>query len=167
MNAPCRPPSSSPATTTSPSTPTIRTPTARGRGGWSVSRSSPFQSRASARSSATTRRARSVCPRRRLVDSAGRTSYARSMTTAQVQDPWRGVDLFDPAVRDDPYPVLARLRETDPVNETPMGIWQLTRYDDVDRLLHAVPAGVRTTTGELPGVDEQQVGPRRFMLHQD
>jgi cytochrome P450 len=89
------------------------------------------------------------------------------MTTAQAHDPWTGVDPFDPAVRDDPYPFFARLREIDPVNETPIGIWRLTRYADVDRLLHEVPAGVRTTTGQLVGVDEAQVGPRLFMLHQD
>ena len=89
------------------------------------------------------------------------------MTTAQARDPWTGVDPFDPAVRDDPYPFFARLREIDPVNETPIGIWRLTRYADVDRLLHEVPAGVRTTTGQLVGVDEAQVGPRLFMLQQD
>jgi len=89
------------------------------------------------------------------------------MTTAQAHDPWTGVDPFDPAVRDDPYPFFSRLREIDPVNETPIGIWRLTRYADVDRLLHEVPAGVRTTTGQLVGVDEAQVGPRLFMLQQD
>jgi len=89
------------------------------------------------------------------------------MTTARAHDPWTGVDPFDPAVRDDPYPFFARLREIDPVNETPIGIWRLTRYADVDRLLHEVPAGVRTTTGQLVGVDEAQVGPRLFMLQQD
>jgi cytochrome P450 len=89
------------------------------------------------------------------------------MTTAQAHDPWTGVDPFDPAVRDDPYPFFARLREIDPVNETPIGIWRLTRYADVDRLLHEVPAGVRTTTGQLVGVDEAEVGPRLFMLQQD
>ncbi len=89
------------------------------------------------------------------------------MTTAQAHDPWTGVDPFDPAVRDDPYPFFARLREIDPVNETPIGVWRLTRYADVDRLLHEVPAGVRTTTGQLVGVDEAQVGPRLFMLQQD
>jgi cytochrome P450 len=89
------------------------------------------------------------------------------MTTDAASDPWCGADPFDPAVRDDPYPFLARLREVDPVNETPIGFWRLTRYADVDRLLHEVPAGVRTTTGELPGVDEQRSPQRLFMLQQD
>jgi cytochrome P450 len=84
-----------------------------------------------------------------------------------ADDPWRGCNLFDPAFRDDPYPALHRLRAIDPVNETPVGYWRLTRYADVNRLLHDVPAGVRTTDGLLPGVDETVSGPRLFMLQQD
>ena len=82
-------------------------------------------------------------------------------------DPWHGCNPVDPAFRNDPYPALRRLREVDPVNETPVGIWRLTRYDDVNRLLHDVPAGVRTTDGQLPGVDESLSGQRLFMLQQD
>src|SRR5712692_1586274 len=93
------------------------------------------------------------------------------LTTASVppaaDDPWLGCAPFDPVFRDDPYPALARLRVLDPVNETPVGIWRLTRYTDVNRLLHDVPAGVRTTDGELPGVDESLGGQRLFMLQQD
>jgi cytochrome P450 len=74
---------------------------------------------------------------------------------------------MDPEFRNDPYPALARLRELDPVNETPLGIWRLTRYADVNRLLHEVPCGVRTTEGELPGVDESLSGQREFMLQRD
>jgi len=86
------------------------------------------------------------------------------MTT---EDPWRGCNPFTPEFRDDPYPTLRRLRELDPVNETPVGLWRLTRYADVNRLLHDVPAGVRTTDGVLPGVDESLSGQRLFMLQQD
>src|SRR5437667_544321 len=93
------------------------------------------------------------------------------LTTAAApppaDDPWLGCNPFDPAFRDDPYPSLARLREIDPVNEMPVGIWRLTRYADVNRLLHDVPAGVRTTDGVLPGVDESLTGQRLFMLQQD
>src|SRR5438046_6917960 len=88
-------------------------------------------------------------------------------TAPPAEDPWLGCNPFDPAFRDDPYPSLARLREIDPVNEMPVGIWRLTRYADVDRLLHEVPAGVRTTDGVLPGVDESLTGQRLFMLQQD
>src|SRR5262245_55492098 len=89
------------------------------------------------------------------------------MTIADVSVPWRGAVPFDPAVRDDPYPAPARLREIAPVSETPVGFWRLTRYADVDRLLHDVPAGVRTTDGRLPGVDEMRSAQRLFMLQQD
>src|SRR3989442_3071848 len=82
-------------------------------------------------------------------------------------DAWRGCNPLDPAFRDDPYPSLHRLRETDPVNLTPIGFWRLTRYADVTRLLYDVPAGTRTTDGELPGVDESLSGQRQFMLQQD
>jgi len=91
---------------------------------------------------------------------------------AQVDDPWRGMNVLDPQIReqlrDDPYPFLHRLRETDPVNETPIGIWRLTRHQDVVRLLHAVRCGVRTTDGALPGIDESDpTAQRHFMLQQD
>ena len=82
-------------------------------------------------------------------------------------DPWCGCNPVDPGFRNDPYPALHRLREVDPVNETPVGIWRLTRYADVNRLLHDVPAGVRTTDGNLPDIDESLTGQRRFMLQQD
>ena len=82
-------------------------------------------------------------------------------------DAWRGCNPLDPAFRDDPYPSLHRLREVDPVNLTPIGFWRLTRYADVARLLYDVPAGTRTTDGELPGVDESLSGQRQFMLQQD
>src|SRR2546428_13464916 len=84
-----------------------------------------------------------------------------------ADDPWLGCNPFDPAFRDDPYPSLARLRALDPVNEMPVGIWRLTRYADVNRLLHDVPAGGRTTDGALPGVAESPTGQPPFMLQQD
>src|SRR5207249_5899543 len=82
-----------------------------------------------------------------------------------ADDTWLGCNPFDPAFRDDPYPSLARLRALDPVNEMPVGIWRLTRYADVNRLLHDVPAGVRTTDGVLPGVDESLTGKDRSEEH--
>jgi cytochrome P450 len=84
-----------------------------------------------------------------------------------TEDLWGGCNPFDAGFRDDPYPGLRRLRERDPVNLTPVGIWRLTRYADVNRLLHDVPAGVRTTAGELLGVDESLTGQREFMLQRD
>ena len=37
---------------------------------------------------------------------------------------------FQPEFHADPYPFYRRLRELDPVHQTPMGFWVLTRYDD-------------------------------------
>jgi cytochrome P450 len=89
------------------------------------------------------------------------------MALPAPEDPWRGCNPLDFEFRNDPYPGLARLRETDPVNETPIGIWRLTRYADVNRLLHEVPAGVRTKEGVLIGFDETAEDQRLFMLQQD
>jgi len=38
------------------------------------------------------------------------------------------LDLFDPAFRQDPYPVYARLREHDPIHRTDAGAWVVSRY---------------------------------------
>ncbi len=85
-----------------------------------------------------------------------------------LDDPWGGCNPLDPAFRADPYPALAKLRDRDPVNLTPIGFWRLLRYDDVVRLLRDVRCGMRTTDGLLPGVDESQPEDRRlFMLQQD
>ena len=85
-----------------------------------------------------------------------------------LDDPWGGCNPLDPGFRADPYPRLARLRERDPVNLTPIGFWRLLRYADVVRLLRDVRCGMRTTDGFLPGVDESEPENQRlFMLQQD
>src|SRR5215470_2899231 len=77
------------------------------------------------------------------------TSQARPGAAAAAampsleEDPWCGANPIDPAFRANPYPALARLREVDPVNLTPVGLWRLTRFADVERLLKEVPTGVR------------------------
>ncbi len=86
--------------------------------------------------------------------------------STDAADPWCGCNPLDPAFRDDPYPGFHHLRAVDPVNETPIGVWRLSRYADVVRLLREVRCGVRTTDGMLPGVVEAEI-PRLFMLQQD
>ena len=44
------------------------------------------------------------------------------------------LDFLDPEVRADPWPVLARLRATDPVHRAPNGSWIVTRHADVGAL---------------------------------
>jgi hypothetical protein len=84
-------------------------------------------------------------------------------------DPWLGVHLLDPALRADPYPLLARLREHDPVNETPIGLFRLTRYADVVHMLREVRSGVRMADGSVFGGGGVRLpsGPGEFILQQD
>src|SRR3954466_14673582 len=49
---------------------------------------------------------------------------------------------FEPGFFDNPYDQYARLRELDPVHESPLGIWALFRYDDVLPLLRDPHASV-------------------------
>ncbi|MGH7806406.1 MAG: hypothetical protein ACREQJ_18805, partial [Candidatus Binatia bacterium] len=41
--------------------------------------------------------------------------------------------ILSPSLREDPYPHYRRLRETTPVHRDPIGVWLLTRYDDLAR----------------------------------
>ncbi len=82
-------------------------------------------------------------------------------------DPWLGVNPTDPAFRANPYPFLKRLRDHDPVNETPIGVYRLTRYDDVIRMLKEVPSGVRMADGSVFGSVPLAGGPGQFILQQD
>ena len=84
-------------------------------------------------------------------------------------DPWCGWNPFDLDQRDDLYTHLHTLRETDPVNLSPIGLWRLTRHTDVVRLLRDTPAGVRTTTGRsFRSSSGAPDDPReQFMLLQD
>lgn len=80
---------------------------------------------------------------------------------------WAGADPLDPAFRADPHPFLARLRASEPVNRTPLGIWRLTRHADVERLLRDVPTGVRMADGGTLRPSPVTGGPSEFMLSQD
>jgi hypothetical protein len=85
-----------------------------------------------------------------------------------AEDPWHGANPVDPAFRANPHPFLKHLREVDPVNETPIGVWRLSRYDDCVRLLTQVPTGVRLSDGTFPGdTIIPNGGPASFMLQQD
>lgn len=83
---------------------------------------------------------------------------------------WQGWYLFDEGARDNLYERCHELREKDPVNETPLGLWRLTRHRDCVRLLREVKAGMRSTTGDSysPRMSEQaRHGRASFMLFQD
>ena len=79
-----------------------------------------------------------------------------------------GADPADPEYQQDPYPGYFELRETQPVNLTPLGNWRLSRYDDCVRLLRHVPAGMRLADGGIPGQQaNEDSAPPSFMLLQD
>ncbi len=85
-----------------------------------------------------------------------------------TDDGWCGANPADPEFRADPHPFLKQLRERDPVNLTPVGVWRLCRYDDCVRLLTQVRTGVRMTDGTFPGENLiPSGGPAQFMLQQD
>ncbi|HEY9418424.1 MAG TPA: cytochrome P450 [Pseudonocardia sp.] len=60
------------------------------------------------------------------------------MTATPEVESVRDFDHLDPAFEADPFPVLARMRETCPVarSETYGGFWTVTRYDDTEAVIH-------------------------------
>jgi len=83
---------------------------------------------------------------------------------------WHGWDLFAENERDHLYEHCHHLRRVEPVNETPVGLWRLTRHRDCVRLLREVNAGMRSTEGDSysPRMTEQaRHGRAQFMLFQD
>jgi cytochrome P450 len=73
--------------------------------------------------------------------------------------------------RENPYPLLGMLREHQPLAKTPLGLWAVTRYADVERLLRGVAAGMRRRDGTpfvIPDVPpDAAFDPNDFMLLQD
>jgi len=68
----------------------------------------------------------------------------------------------------DPFPSIHHLRRVAPVNETPIGLWRLSRHEDCVRLLRGVRCGVRHLDGSYPRRREEgTAGPSEFMLQQD
>lgn len=84
----------------------------------------------------------------------GETMADTAVGAAPVYDP------FDPAFHEDPYPTWNALREHEPLHRTPMGIYVLTRYEDVWRLLRDRRCGrdiplelVKFAAGDGPGAE--------------
>ena len=84
---------------------------------------------------------------------------------------WHGMDptVADEGYWQDPFPLLADVRERAPVHETPSGLWRVMRWDDAVRVLREIPAGVRRRDGTAPGdaMGGNQEGGSQFMLGQD
>jgi cytochrome P450 len=61
---------------------------------------------------------------------------------------------FEPGFTDDPYPHWRALREEDPVHETPLGFWVLTRYEDVLRFTRDPALSVEDGNAKPTAFDE-------------
>lgn len=96
-------------------------------------------------------------------------SAAPTDPSAERDPAFHGIDPTGPRDLDrmaDPFPALHHLRRVAPVNETPMGVWRLSRHADCVRLLRGVRCGVRHLDGRYPRRSDEQ-GPGDFMLLQD
>src|SRR2546425_2448345 len=58
---------------------------------------------------------------------------------------------FLPEVLENPFPLYHRLRTEDPVHESPLGLWVLTRYDDVASMLRDARFGRKGFDALLQG----------------
>ncbi len=90
--------------------------------------------------------------------------------TAAVEDEgWAGANPFAPSFRDDPYPAMNQLREKDPVNETPVGPWRISRHADVVDVFRNAPTSQTLLDGTSPNMDDQdrRGSFRDFMLNMD
>src|SRR5258708_1839340 len=56
-------------------------------------------------------------------------------TVADVTSEPKPFNPFEPGFTEDPYPQFAELCATNPVQQTPLGLWAMFRYDDAVRLL--------------------------------
>ena len=79
-------------------------------------------------------------------------------------------DPFLPGFNADPFPQYRRLREADPVHQSPLGFWVLTRYEDCVAVLRDQRFGRAGFEGFLESVYGSPVGYERLprsMLFQD
>jgi cytochrome P450 len=93
------------------------------------------------------------------------------MSADAAADPWKGFHLFESRRESQPdlYTIVNRIRETDPVWRTPVGVWVLSRYADVERLLKHTATGLRTRSGMMATMRPRPAGHPRdaFMLSND
>ncbi|MEV5568591.1 cytochrome P450 [Spirillospora sp. NPDC052269] len=80
---------------------------------------------------------------------------------------------FEPGFTDDPYPAYRRLREADPVHQSPFGIWIMTTHRDVEDLLrsdHSVDerkAAEGLVVDQMRAYDSALEGRGRSLLDRD
>lgn len=82
---------------------------------------------------------------------------------------WAGADPFASGFREDPYAVLNPLRESDPVNFTPVGTWRISRFADIENVLRSGPTSMTLPDGSSPNFNplDTRGSFRGFMLNKD
>jgi len=91
-------------------------------------------------------------------------------TTATPLEPsWAGADPFEPSFKDNPYPALNRLREEHSVNLTPVGIYRVTRFDDIKGVFKDANTSMTLANGESPNFhsSDERGSFREFVLNMD
>src|SRR6266542_832885 len=80
---------------------------------------------------------------------------------------------YDPTVRANPYPVYERLRVEDPVRRSPLGVWIVSRYNDMAPILRDPRFGndIRKADNlwffDTPGARERMERRSKIMLFSD
>jgi len=94
----------------------------------------------------------------------------RTTADPATADDWHGCNPLSESFRDDPYPSLHHLRETHPVDQTPLGTWRVSRHADIDDLLRNGPVRQTNAAGINPMFDPDDRSPGSFvdfMLNRD
>lgn len=88
-------------------------------------------------------------------------------STHAVKPGWFNVDPTQLELKADPHPHYRHLRNTQPVNLTPVGDWRLCRYADIQKLLKHSNSGVRNMEGLIPDETREETEASKFMLRAD
>jgi cytochrome P450 len=82
---------------------------------------------------------------------------------------WGGSNPLSMEFRDNPYPGLRALQKNDPVNLTPLGVWRLTKYDDITKIMKSSPVAMTLSDGGSPSFDplDTRGDFHKFMLNMD
>jgi pimeloyl-[acyl-carrier protein] synthase len=80
---------------------------------------------------------------------------------------WYGADPTTTDLKPNPHPHYKYLRETQPVNLTPLGDWRLSNYADIQKLLKHSRSGMRDIDGLIPGETREETNASKFMLRMD
>jgi cytochrome P450 len=95
------------------------------------------------------------------------TESIQALDSKQPVPGWYGVDPSHCDLKGNPHALYRGLRENQPINLTPDGLWRLTRYHDIQKLLKRSSVGMRTLDGLIPNHTREESDASRFMLRTD